>query len=124
MGVFNYTVTHWGLPQAMRYTALIKAACAALAEAPQQGRAVPTFDQATDGAVSSSMSSISGQSAMALPLSESCISAWMRSATTCTHDGEIQAAGKGLPLPTRKSGVVGIWVRRIVSLTYRRRDEL
>ena len=35
-GVFDYTVTHWGLPQAMRYTDLIEAARADLAEAPQQ----------------------------------------------------------------------------------------
>lgn len=33
--VFDYTVGHWGLPQAVRYTDLIEAACAELAEAPQ-----------------------------------------------------------------------------------------
>ena len=37
-GVFDYTVTHWGLPQAMRYADLIEAACADLAEAPQQAQ--------------------------------------------------------------------------------------
>jgi toxin ParE1/3/4 len=36
--LFDYTVTHWGLSQAMRYTELIEAACADLAEAPQQAR--------------------------------------------------------------------------------------
>ena len=35
-GVFDHTVTHWGLPQAMRYTDLIEAARANLAAAPQQ----------------------------------------------------------------------------------------
>lgn len=37
-GVFDYTVTQWGLPQALRYTDLIEAACADLAEAPQQAQ--------------------------------------------------------------------------------------
>lgn len=37
-GVFDYTVTHWGLPQAMRYTDLIEAACAELADAPQRAQ--------------------------------------------------------------------------------------
>jgi len=37
-GVFDYTVTHWGLPQAMRYADLIEAVCADLAEAPQQAQ--------------------------------------------------------------------------------------
>ena len=36
--MFDYTVTHWGLPQAMCYTDLIEAACAELAEAPQQAQ--------------------------------------------------------------------------------------
>ncbi|MES2095762.1 MAG: type II toxin-antitoxin system RelE/ParE family toxin [Pseudomonadota bacterium] len=35
-GVFDYTVAHWGLPQALRYIDLIEAACADLAEAPQR----------------------------------------------------------------------------------------
>jgi toxin ParE1/3/4 len=35
---FDYTVAHWGLPQAMLYTDLIEAACADLAEAPQQAQ--------------------------------------------------------------------------------------
>ena len=35
--VFDYTVAHWGLPQAMLYTDLIEA-CADLAEAPQQAQ--------------------------------------------------------------------------------------
>lgn len=37
-GVFDYTVAHWGLPQAMLYTDLIEAACADLAEAPQRAQ--------------------------------------------------------------------------------------
>jgi len=36
--IFDYTVAHWGLPQALRYTDLIEAACAELAEAPQQAQ--------------------------------------------------------------------------------------
>ena len=37
-GVFDYTVAHWGLAQAARYIDLIEAACADLAEAPQQAQ--------------------------------------------------------------------------------------
>lgn len=37
-GIFDYTVDHWGLPQAMRYTDVVAAACAELAEAPQQAQ--------------------------------------------------------------------------------------
>lgn len=37
-GVFDYTVAEWGLAQAMRYIDLIEAACADLAEAPQQAQ--------------------------------------------------------------------------------------
>ncbi len=37
-GVFDHSVTHWGLPRAMRYTDMIEAACADLAEAPQRAR--------------------------------------------------------------------------------------
>lgn len=37
-GVFDYTVTRWDLAQALRYTDLIEAACADLAEAPQQAQ--------------------------------------------------------------------------------------
>ena len=37
-GVFDYTVTHWGLPLAMRYADLVEAACADLAETPQQAQ--------------------------------------------------------------------------------------
>jgi toxin ParE1/3/4 len=36
--VFDYTVAQWGLPQALRYTDLIEAACADLAEAPQRAQ--------------------------------------------------------------------------------------
>ena len=36
--IFDYTVEHWDLSQAMRYTDLIEAACADLAEAPQHGQ--------------------------------------------------------------------------------------
>ena len=36
--IFDYTVAHWDLDQAMRYTDLIEAACVALAEAPQQAQ--------------------------------------------------------------------------------------
>jgi toxin ParE1/3/4 len=37
-GVFDYTVAQWGLVQALRYTDLIEAACAELAEAPLQAQ--------------------------------------------------------------------------------------
>ena len=37
-GIFDYTLTHWGLPQALRYTDLVEAACASLAEAPLQSQ--------------------------------------------------------------------------------------
>ena len=37
-GIFEHTVTHWGLPQAFRYTDLIEAACLSLAEAPLQSQ--------------------------------------------------------------------------------------
>ena len=37
--VFDHTVAHWGLPQAVRYTELIEAVCADLAQAPQQAPA-------------------------------------------------------------------------------------
>ena len=36
--IFDYTVEQWGLPQALRYTDLIQAACAKLAEAPLQSQ--------------------------------------------------------------------------------------
>ena len=42
-GVFDYTVVQWGLPQAMRYTDLIEAACAELAAAPQQAQGCPAI---------------------------------------------------------------------------------
>ena len=35
--VFDYTEAQWGLPQALRYIALIEAACTELAEVPQLG---------------------------------------------------------------------------------------
>jgi toxin ParE1/3/4 len=37
-GVFDYSVGRWGLPQALRYTDLIEAASADLAEAPMQAQ--------------------------------------------------------------------------------------
>ena len=37
-GIFDYTVERWGLAQALRYTDLIEAACAKLAEAPLQSQ--------------------------------------------------------------------------------------
>lgn len=37
-GIFDYTFTQWGLPQALRYTDLLEAACADLARAPQQAQ--------------------------------------------------------------------------------------
>ena len=55
-GVFDYTVARWGLPQAMRYTDFIEAACADLAERPSMRRAAPMSGQAIDGVASSSMS--------------------------------------------------------------------
>ena len=36
--IFDYTAARWGLPQAIRYTDLIEAACADLAEAPQRAQ--------------------------------------------------------------------------------------
>jgi toxin ParE1/3/4 len=36
--IFDYTVERWGLPQALRYTDLVEAACAKLAEAPLQSQ--------------------------------------------------------------------------------------
>ena len=36
--VFDYTAAKWGLQQAVRYTDLIEAACAALADAPLQAQ--------------------------------------------------------------------------------------
>lgn len=37
-GIFDYTVRQWSLPQALRYTDHIEAACADLAQAPQQAQ--------------------------------------------------------------------------------------
>ena len=37
-GIFDYSLAQWGLPQALRYTDLIEAACADLARAPQQAQ--------------------------------------------------------------------------------------
>lgn len=37
-GVFDYTLAQWGLPQALRYTDLLEAACSDLARAPQQAQ--------------------------------------------------------------------------------------
>jgi toxin ParE1/3/4 len=42
-GVFDYTATQWGLAQALRYTDLIEAACADLAEAPLQSQNCATI---------------------------------------------------------------------------------
>jgi len=36
--IFDYTVTQWNLPQALRYTDSLEAACATLAEAPQKAQ--------------------------------------------------------------------------------------
>jgi toxin ParE1/3/4 len=36
--IFDYTVSQWGLPQALHYTDLIEAACAGLAKAPEQSQ--------------------------------------------------------------------------------------
>jgi len=36
--MFDYTVSHWGLAQAMRYADRIEAACSDLAEAPQHAQ--------------------------------------------------------------------------------------
>ena len=35
-GIFDYTVQHWGLEQAVRYTQVLESACAAFAAAPAQ----------------------------------------------------------------------------------------
>jgi toxin ParE1/3/4 len=37
-GIFDYTVSRWGLDQALRYADRIEAACASLAEAPLQSQ--------------------------------------------------------------------------------------
>lgn len=37
--LFDYSVAHWGIAQAVRYTDLIETTCADLAEAPQQASA-------------------------------------------------------------------------------------
>lgn len=36
--IFDYTVQHWGLPQALHYADLIEAACASLALSPLQSQ--------------------------------------------------------------------------------------
>ena len=36
--IFDYTMRHWGLPQALRYTDLIEAACARVSQAPLQSQ--------------------------------------------------------------------------------------
>jgi toxin ParE1/3/4 len=36
--IFDYTVAQWNLSQALRYTDMLQAACAALAEAPHKGQ--------------------------------------------------------------------------------------
>ncbi|MEN2787642.1 type II toxin-antitoxin system RelE/ParE family toxin [Sphingomonas qilianensis] len=48
--LFDYTMKHWGLPQAMRYADDIQAACTHLAEAPQQAQSCPQSGPVTDGA--------------------------------------------------------------------------
>jgi len=77
-GVFDYTVTHWGLPQAMRYTDLIEPPAPIWPKPRSRRRAVPTSDQAIDGAVSISVLSVSGRPATVSPSSAPCISVWMR----------------------------------------------
>jgi toxin ParE1/3/4 len=37
-GIFDYTVSRWGLDQAIRYVDLIEAACSSLARAPLQSQ--------------------------------------------------------------------------------------
>lgn len=37
-GIFEHTVRHWGLPQALHYTDLIEAACISLAKTPLQSQ--------------------------------------------------------------------------------------
>ena len=37
-GIFDYTVQHWGLEQAVRYTQVLESACAAFAAAPAQAQ--------------------------------------------------------------------------------------
>lgn len=44
--VFDYSVAEWGFDQALRYTDLIEAACADLAEAPQRA---PSCDKIRTG---------------------------------------------------------------------------
>ena len=42
-GIFDYTVAQWDLPQALRYTDLIEAACSGLAETPLQSQNCATI---------------------------------------------------------------------------------
>ena len=42
-GIFDYTVAQWGLSQAIRYTEIIEAACATLANAPFQSQNCATI---------------------------------------------------------------------------------
>lgn len=42
-GVFDYTMARWGLPQTLHYIDLIEAACADLAQAPQQSQNCDTI---------------------------------------------------------------------------------
>lgn len=41
--IFDYTLVHWGVSQAMRYTDLIEAACGMLADAPQHAQDCATI---------------------------------------------------------------------------------
>jgi len=43
--IFDYTVAQWGLPQAIRYTETLEAACAAMAQAPLQSQNCATIRQ-------------------------------------------------------------------------------
>lgn len=44
-GVFDHTVTHWDLSQAMHYTDLVESACTGLAEASLQSQNCATIRQ-------------------------------------------------------------------------------
>ena len=37
-GIFDYTVEHWGIAQAIRYMQAVKTVCAGLADSPMRGR--------------------------------------------------------------------------------------
>jgi toxin ParE1/3/4 len=80
-GVLDYTVTRWGLPQAMRYTDRIEAACADLAEAPQQAQGCAKIRPSYRRRAVEQHVIYFGRPVTGSPSSVSCISAWTRPVT-------------------------------------------